>query len=132
MEGNGTKDYIPTLFLSRQEALVHAAAHELRHVWQHMAEHLWDKLPPEETQGKPHPGVGSDYDADRYAIENREWRRLHNLPVYAIAYGVSNLGERNGQSRHKQRAMAKSEITNRPKKSIFNQLFLMVDPNHGN
>jgi hypothetical protein len=32
MEGNGTKDYIPTLFLSRQEAFVHTAAHELRHV----------------------------------------------------------------------------------------------------
>jgi hypothetical protein len=121
MEGNGTKDY-PTLFLSREEALVHTAAHELRHVWQHMASFMWDKLPLEETQGKPHSGVGSDYDADRYAIrKQREWRRLHNRPVYGnIAYAAGATI-----------TMANSEFTNRSNESKFDQLHLRVDPNHG-
>jgi hypothetical protein len=83
MDGGGTKDYIPTLMLSPEEALVHTIAHELRHVWQVMTESVWDKLPLEETQGKPHPGVGSDKDADKYAIrKQREWRKSHNQPVY--------------------------------------------------
>ena len=64
MDGSGTKDYIPTLMLSREEALVHTIAHEPRHIWQVMTELLWDKSTVEETQGKPHPGVSSDYDAD--------------------------------------------------------------------
>jgi hypothetical protein len=64
----GTKDYIPTLMLSREEALVHTAAHEARHIWQHMTRSLLDKLPPEETHGKPHPGVGSDRDAYKFQL----------------------------------------------------------------
>ena len=53
MDGSGTKDYIPTLMLSREEALVHTITHELRHVWQVMTESVWDRLPLEETQGTP-------------------------------------------------------------------------------
>jgi hypothetical protein len=83
LESSGTRDFIPTLFLSRKEALVHTAAHELRHVWQHKTYPIWNRLSQEETNGQPHPGVGSDYDADRYAIrKQREWRQLHNKPAY--------------------------------------------------
>lgn len=90
LEGNGTKDYIPTFFLSREESLVHTLAHELRHVWQHMSQQIWDKLPSAETKGQAHPGVGSDKDADRYAIrKQREWRYLHNLPLYGE---IENVG----------------------------------------
>jgi predicted Zn-dependent protease len=57
------RDYIPTLFLSAQEALVHTAAHELRHVLQIMSGSC----------------IISDIDADMYAIrEQRDWRRLNN------------------------------------------------------
>jgi hypothetical protein len=83
LESSGTKDFIPTLLLSREEALVHTAAHELRHIWQHMTQPVWNQLPLDETNGRAHPGVGSDYDADRYAIrKQREWRRLHNKSIY--------------------------------------------------
>ena len=83
MDGSGTKDYIPTLMLSREEALVHTITHELRHVWQVMTESVWDRLPLERHR-EPHQGVGSDMDADKHAIrKQREWRKLHNQPIYS-------------------------------------------------
>jgi hypothetical protein len=68
--------YIDCLVLSREEALVHILAHELRHFWQ-----------------KNHPGrrgkvwgargLYSDRDADAYAIRKmREWRQLHRVDIY--------------------------------------------------
>ncbi len=71
-----TGGYIDALILSREEALVHILAHELRHFWH-----------------KNHPGKRgkiwgargqySDRDADAYAIRKmREWRRLHTVGIY--------------------------------------------------
>ena len=54
-----------------------------------MSQPMWDKLPSVETKGQAHPGVGSDKDADRYAIrKQREWRHLRNLPVYGEIVNV--------------------------------------------
>jgi hypothetical protein len=84
LENRGTKDYLRTLVLSREEALVHTIAHELRHVWQELTEPpVWDELTNIQKEGlQSHPGI-SDKDADRYAIrKQREWRKLHAVDVY--------------------------------------------------
>ena len=80
----GSCDYVRTLMLSREEALVHTTAHEIRHVWQDVIEPIWDDLEVDEREGlKEFPGSGSDRDADMYAIrKQREWRRLHTTDVY--------------------------------------------------
>jgi hypothetical protein len=85
------KDYLSTLVLSREEALVITIAHELRHMWQLLTdptesewEWRWDRLTDKQRERlKEHPGI-SNYDADRYAIrKQREWRKLHNQePIY--------------------------------------------------
>jgi hypothetical protein len=87
--GAGTTDYIPAFILTREEHLVHTAAHELRHIAQHLASILtkdaYNILPPEVIKDiSPTPsGQFSDKDADRYAIrKQREWRRIHNQPIY--------------------------------------------------
>lgn len=60
------KDYIHVLYLSRIEALVFAAAHEFFHLSQ--------AINDEDISNKH---------ADMYALSKlREWRRLHNKPVY--------------------------------------------------
>jgi len=81
---NDTGDYINTLMLSADEALVHGMAHELRHMWQDLTEQIWNDLDIQESDGlEKHPGSGSDYDADRYATRKmREWRRLHAVDIY--------------------------------------------------
>jgi hypothetical protein len=59
--------YLDHLLLSREEALVHVIAHELRHLWQknHKKGKVWGAR-----------GRYSDRDADAYAIrKTREWRR---------------------------------------------------------
>jgi hypothetical protein len=91
LTGGGTIDYVPAFILSREEHLVHCAAHELRHIAQHLAgvvvnakdEHNIDILPPEMIKDIP-PGKFSDKDADMYAIKKqREWRRLNTQDYYA-------------------------------------------------
>lgn len=71
-----TGGYIDSLFLSREEALVHIMAHELRHLWQ--------KDHPE-RRGRVWGARGqySDRDADAYAIQkSRLWRKLHAVDIY--------------------------------------------------
>ena len=66
--------YIDSLILTREEALVHTLAHELRHLWQ--------KNHHKTKRGKVWGARGhySDRDADAYAIRKmREWRR-RNTP----------------------------------------------------
>jgi hypothetical protein len=68
--------YIDCLVLSREEALVHILAHEIRHLWQrnHSGKRgkVWGAR-----------GQFSDRDADAYAIRKmREWRRLHAVDIY--------------------------------------------------
>lgn len=66
----GTGGYIDHLLLSREEAIVHVCAHELRHLWQkeHKRGRVWGAR-----------GRFSDRDADAYAIrKTREWRRQQN------------------------------------------------------
>jgi hypothetical protein len=63
--------YIPSLILSREEALVHILAHELRHFWQ-----VNHKTKRGKVWGAK--GVYSERDTDAYAIrKTREWRRLY-------------------------------------------------------
>lgn len=70
---NGRKaGYIKCLLLSREEAVVHLAAHELRHLWQ--KNHTG-------RRGKVWGARGrfSERDADAYAIrKTREWRHMKN------------------------------------------------------
>jgi hypothetical protein len=64
-----TGGYIDHFLLSREEAVVHVVAHELRHLWQAKIKRgyrVWRAK-----------GQFSDTDADAYAIrKTREWRRL--------------------------------------------------------
>lgn len=67
------KGYLPSLMLSREEALVHLLAHEIRHLWQkhHRTRRgkVWRSR-----------GVYSERDADAYAIrKQREWRKLKSI-----------------------------------------------------
>jgi hypothetical protein len=67
-----TGGYIDSLILSREEALVHVLAHELRHFWQ--CNH-----PSKRSKVWGARGRFSDRDADAYAIrKTREWRRQHS------------------------------------------------------
>ena len=67
--------YIDVLYLSATEALVFAAAHECFHLLQ------WAQAFENEDLDR---GL-SDKDADMYAIKKqREWRKLHNTPVYQV------------------------------------------------
>jgi hypothetical protein len=66
-ETHSKPGYINTLVLSREEALVHLIAHELRHLWQskHKGHRVWGSK-----------GKFSERDADAYAIKmTRKWRR---------------------------------------------------------
>lgn len=66
-----TGGYIDHILLSREEALVHVIAHELRHLWQAKVKRghrVWGAR-----------GQFSDRDADAFAIrKTREWRRYMN------------------------------------------------------
>lgn len=72
-EDESRDEYIDDLTLSREEAIVHVMAHELRHLWQSghsdKRDMVWgsrEKL--------------SDRDADAYAIrKTREWRKLVSI-----------------------------------------------------
>jgi hypothetical protein len=67
-----TGGYISALFLSREEALVHLIAHELRHHWH-------TNHPGKRGRVWGSRGKISDTDADAYAIrKTREWRKLHS------------------------------------------------------
>jgi hypothetical protein len=65
----GTGGYLDHLLLSREEAILHGLAHELRHLWQAKVKkgyRVWGAR-----------GQFSDRDADAYAIKIvRVWRRL--------------------------------------------------------
>jgi len=62
------RGYIDHILLSRDEALVHVLAHELKHLWQ--------KKIPKGYRVWGARGQYSDRDADAYAIRKvREWRR---------------------------------------------------------
>jgi hypothetical protein len=65
----GTGGYLDHFLLSREEAVVHVVAHELRHLWQAKIKRgyrVWRAR-----------GQFSDTDADAFAIrKTREWRRL--------------------------------------------------------
>jgi hypothetical protein len=67
----GSRGYIDNLLLSREEALVHVIAHELRHLWQakiKKGHRVWGAR-----------GQFSEKDADAYAIrKTREWRHKKN------------------------------------------------------
>ena len=79
ISAGGTQDYIPTLVLSREEHLVHCAAHELFHI----AQYIYHKIAPHETNFEDE--VWSDKYADKYAIKiQRQWRKLNNTPVYPL------------------------------------------------
>jgi hypothetical protein len=65
--------YISQLILSREEALISVAAHELRYHWQ---SNHW---PSKRGRVWGAKGQYSNRDADAYAIRKlREWRRKHN------------------------------------------------------
>ena len=67
------KGYIQSLVLSREEALVHVMAHELRHLWQKRYSRgmVWGSR-----------GRYSERDADAYAIHKvREWRSANRMIV---------------------------------------------------
>jgi len=65
-----TGGYIDSLTLSREEALVHIAAHELRHLWQ--KNHIGKRGKVRGARGRY-----SDTDADAYAIrKKKQWRRM--------------------------------------------------------
>lgn len=70
--------YISSYILSREEALVHVIAHELRHLWQAKVKkghRVWGAR-----------GQFSDRDADAYAIKKtRGWRRQHNNNTAGLA-----------------------------------------------
>jgi hypothetical protein len=65
-----TGGYIDHILLSREEAVVHVIAHELRHLWQAKVKggyRVWGAK-----------GQFSDRDADAFAIgKTREWRRRY-------------------------------------------------------
>jgi hypothetical protein len=65
------RGYISSLLVSREEALVHVIAHELRHLWQAKVKRgyrVWGAR-----------GQFSDRDADAYAIRRtRQWRSKYN------------------------------------------------------
>jgi hypothetical protein len=66
----GTKGYTPTLMLSREEALVHTIAHELRHFWQ-------SNHPKKRGKVWGARGLYSERDACYWSVKKtREWRRL--------------------------------------------------------
>lgn len=75
--------YIDSLILSREEALVHLLAHELRHFWQ--TNHLGKRGKVWGARGK-----SSEKDADAYAIKRtRAWRAVHG-PKDAMQIGRLN------------------------------------------
>ena len=69
-----TGGYIDHILLSREEAVVHVIAHELRHLWQAKVKkgyRVWG------TRGQ-----FSDRDADAFAIrKTREWRRQYGNQI---------------------------------------------------
>jgi hypothetical protein len=78
MAAHGTFDYVPAFIQTRDEHIVHIAAHELYHVAQDLGRFF-------EKKSKDDPTNYSDGGADRFAIrKQRAWRKLHNNPVYAI------------------------------------------------
>jgi hypothetical protein len=69
-----TGGYIDHILLSREEAVVHVIAHELRHIWQAKVKRgyrVWGAR-----------GQFSDRDADAFAIrKTREWRRRYGNQI---------------------------------------------------
>jgi hypothetical protein len=69
------RGYIDHLLLSREEAIIHVVAHELRHLWQknHRKCKVWGSR-----------GRYREKDADAYAIrKTREWRRKNSHTIVA-------------------------------------------------
>jgi hypothetical protein len=74
----GGRGYLPSVEYTREEALVHLVAHELRHLYQ--------ALHPDRQRGRVWGARGqfSERDADAYAISRtRHWRR-RGSPFYNL------------------------------------------------
>lgn len=68
--------YLSSLLLSREEALLHLIAHELRHIWQ-----------IDHTKGKVWGARGrmSERDCDAFAIRKvREWRKQNRREAFEV------------------------------------------------
>jgi hypothetical protein len=88
--GDGTFDYIPTLVLSREEHLLHCAAHEIYHVAQHLANKFNEHKDGENAKVIPF----SDKEADRYAItKQRKWRKSKQQYVYFLPENIPTVIE---------------------------------------